>query len=615
MRRLSLFRFAWPWLAVVCWCWSASAAAQTVATRLALVVGNSAYADSPLRNPGSDARAMSELLGRAGFTVDLRTDTTRVDLLQAIQRFGQAIRDPQVQLAVFYYAGHGFQQDWRNYLVPVDARVRTGADVPRQTVEVGELIREMNQVSKSSMRQGRSFLVILDACRDDPFAGTYRPPAKGLIPFDAPVGSVLAYATAPGRVALDGNIGGNGLYTKHLLRELAVADASVEDAFKRVRLSVRLESQGRQVPWEMASLEDKVFLFPQQRSTLSENELQRRFDDELAAWNTVRQRGDVNALVEFIRNFPSGNTSELAQARLNRLLADEIRKAQAQTLPSADAREADRLAQRLRDQVIAQAPVPAPAPAPVPTPAPAPAPVARPVPTPAPVSPPPTLAPAPAAAPVPPPATVVAAASPTAAASLPMVEAPALALNVPATPFFSGQAEHWRDFRIGQRLTYRIVDGFSKAEKPLSLQVTAVDVAADRVEYNNGEYLSDLMGNTLANPRGAMSTPRQFYPAEFVIGKRWQTEFRQARPSGMVYTFRYTVRVVRKETVSVPAGRFEAWRIEAEGFNVGLGAHIKRTLWVVPGMPGDVAAETFVRLRTGAIEQYDRQELVALQGG
>ena len=588
--------------------------AQGAGDRLALVVGNSAYSDSPLRNPGNDATAMGQLLGRAGFQVELRTDTSRLDLLQAIQRFGQDIRDPRVRLAVFYYAGHGFQQDWKNHLVPVDARVRSSADVARQTVEVGELVRRMNQAQAQDAR--RTFLVILDACRDDPFAGGFRPAAQGLVPFDAPVGSVLAYATAPGRVALDGDGGGNGLYTKHLLRELAVPDASIEDAFKRVRLSVRMESRGRQVPWEMASLEDPVYLFQQRRAGASEADLQRRFEAELAAWTRAQQAPDVTALVEFIRQYPSGNASELAQARLNRLLAEEIRKAaEGPRVVVADAR-ADARAEALAEQLRAQGQAAAPK---GPPPAAAVAPVASAAssaatgPTTAPVT---ASAVSAASAPVPA-GSGAAAGSPGAAdaAGAVVAIAPIGSPSLPATPFFSGQAPHERRYELGQRIEFRVIDLMSRSERTLTQRVTALDRAADRVVFNDGETVSDLMGNTLANARGLLSTPRQFYPAELVLGRRWVTEFRQARPSGMTYTFRYRVRVAARETVVVPAGRFDTWRIEAEGFNVGLSAYIRRTLWVVPGLPGDVAAETYVRLRNGVVEQNDRQELVAVHAG
>ena len=570
---------AWAWAG---WAWqllavgllgvgAAQAQAQAAPARLALVIGNGAYADSPLPNPPRDARAMADLLRRADFEVELLVDASRARMLQALQSFGQRLRAAPIDLAVFYYAGHGFQLDWRNHLLPVDARVRSAADVAAQAVDVGELIR---QFEAADAAKGRSQLVILDACRDDPFGGRFRPPAPGLLPFDAPPDSLLAYATAPGRVAMDGVEGGNGLYTQHLLRELAVPDTSVEDALKRVRLAVRVESRGRQVPWEMASLERSVYLFAAPRAPLSEREMQRRFDDELQAWSRVRASTSPAALTEFLRAYPSGNASELAQARLNRLLAQELHRA-AQS-PS-----------------IAGPPAPAAAPAPATSEA----------------LPPSSGAPRPVAP---------GAAAPSVPGAASRVESGAPAPAVPPapvlspTPGFSGQAEHWRDFRVGQRLEFRVIDGYTRSEKPLVWRVTRVDAASDRVEINDGEILSDLMGNTLANPRGAMSTPRQFYPAEFSLGKRWKTEFRQARPSGQVYTFRYQLRVAARESVSVPAGRFDAWRIEAEGYNVGLGAYIRRTLWVASGVPGDVASETFVRLRNGVVEQNDRQELVAV---
>src|SRR6185369_5772738 len=164
------------------------------------------YPNAALLNPRNDARAIADLLRQAGFAVDQRLDTSQSQLREAVTHFGESIKDPQVKFGLFYYAGHGLQLDWRNYLVPVSAKIASLEDVKQQTVDVSELLAYMDQA------KGRNFLVILDACRDDPFAGSYRPPAKGLSQFDAPVGSLLAYATAPGSVALDGE-GANGLYT------------------------------------------------------------------------------------------------------------------------------------------------------------------------------------------------------------------------------------------------------------------------------------------------------------------------------------------------------------------------------------------------------------------
>lgn len=567
-------------LFILCALWFAAAApchAQAAAAeRVALVIGNAAYGDRPLANPANDARAVGDLLRRAGFQVDQRTDANRADMLRALAQFGQAVRSPGVRFAVFYYAGHGFQQDWRNFLVPVDARVRQAADVQRQTVEVGELLRQLAEA------KGRNFLVVLDACRDDPFAGAYRPAAQGLSPFDAPVGSLLAFATAPGRVALDGQSGGNGLYTKHLVRELSSPDSSLEDAFKRVRLNVRIESRGRQIPWEMAALEEDLYLFPRQRSALSDRELEARFEAELSAWNKVRETNTIPGLVEFIRSYPSGNTSELAQARLNRLLAEEQQKEEAARRDRTSQQAAQQLAERLAAQAPAAAPAPPVAPPPV---------AARPT------APTPRL-------PVPTPAPTVD------ATGLPPLSATELAA-LAAVPPLKLDNEHRRDYGVGDRIEFQVIDLYTRQSKAQTLEVTAVDLAGDRVEFNGGDQVSDFMGNIVSNARGAMSTPRQFYPAELEVGRRWRTEFRQDRRSGATYYFRYKVKVAARERVTVPAGSFDAFRIEAEGFNVGLNAYIKRTIWVAPGVNADIAHETFVRLRNGQVEQNDRQELVA----
>jgi CRISPR/Cas system CMR subunit Cmr4 (Cas7 group RAMP superfamily) len=118
------------------------------------------------------------------------------------------------------------------------------------------------------------------------------------------------------------------------------------------------------------------------------------------------------------------------------------------------------------------------------------------------------------------------------------------------------------------------------------------------------------MGNITRNLRGNLDQPRQFYPAELYIGKRWKTQFKQTRPSGTVYTFKYDLRVVAKETVTVPAGRFETYKIEARGFNMELGYSLQRNIWVAPGINADIVLETLVRTNRNRIEQDDRQELV-----
>ncbi|MCL4725518.1 MAG: caspase family protein, partial [Rhodocyclaceae bacterium] len=241
-------------------------AAQGDPARLALVIGNSAYRQAPLVNPANDARAMSGLFGEAGFTVDARLDATRADMLAAIERFGAAIRRPEIRQVVFYYAGHGVQLEWRNYLLPVDAEVDSAAQVRQRCIDLNQLLGQFG-ASKD-----KTYIIILDACRNDPFGSAFRPEQKGLSQFDAPVGSLIAYATSPGNVASDGG-GKNGLYTENLVRELSRRETKLEDALKRVRLNVRLASRGAQIPWETTSLESDFFLFKSAQRKLSDAEL------------------------------------------------------------------------------------------------------------------------------------------------------------------------------------------------------------------------------------------------------------------------------------------------------------------------------------------------------
>ena len=512
-----------------------SAQAQTITDeRVALVVGNAAYKNAPLVNPTNDAKGMTQLLEQAGFKVSSQIDATQEQLHAAVAQFGTAIQSPKVKFALFYYAGHGVQLDWRNYLIPVSSHIQSAEDVRRESVDVSALLGYMQQA------KGKNFLIILDACRDDPFAGAYRAPAKGLSQFDAPAGSLLAFSTSPGNVASDGD-GSNGLYTGHLIREFSVRGAKLEDAFKRVRLNVRLESNGLQIPWESTSLEDDLYLFESDRKKLSDEEQDALLEREIAAWMQVKSSNDPNKLADFIRQYPSGAASELAQSRLNRSLTLRRDKASKTSL-----RDDPFLASFKR-------------------------------------------------------------ASWSIGASAPAIQ------SLPPTPYYKGFDEHRRQYAIGDQYEFSVIDGFSKAATPLKMHVTAVDLEQDRIEYNQGAYVSDSMGNILKNLLGSSETPRQFYPAELFLGKKWHTRFKQVRPNGLRYTFDYALKVVAKERISVPAGTFDAYKIEARGFNVDLRARLERNIWVSPGINADIVHETIVRLRDGNINQYERQELVRYQ--
>ena len=221
------------------------------APRIALIIGNSKYPDSPLTNPFNDANAMGKELKVLGFDTQVLLDSNLKDLGAAIQAYSARISKSKA-VGLFYYAGHGVQLAWRNYLVPVDANIDRVDDIPKRTFELNNMLQALNKA------QNPMNIIILDACRDNPFGKNLPTEQKGLSQFDAPNNSLLCYATAPGNVASDG-AGVNGLFTENLLREMRDPDAKIEDVFKRVRLKVRLASKGQQIPWESTSLEEDFY--------------------------------------------------------------------------------------------------------------------------------------------------------------------------------------------------------------------------------------------------------------------------------------------------------------------------------------------------------------------
>lgn len=223
------------------------------ARRVALVIGNSNYETAPLKNPVNDARDMSTALKNYGFDVIYKENVDQNEMKRAIREFGTQIRNAKV--ALFYYAGHGVQvntrNSTRNYLVPVDAKVSAEEEMEYEAVDAGFVLAQMES-AQSSVN-----IVILDACRNNPFARSFRSAANGLAQMDAPSGTLIAYATAPGSIASDNARGRNGLYTQELLKIMATPGLGVEEVFKRVRVSVRSLTRNKQTPWELSSLTDE----------------------------------------------------------------------------------------------------------------------------------------------------------------------------------------------------------------------------------------------------------------------------------------------------------------------------------------------------------------------
>lgn len=218
--------------------------------RWALVIGNSDYEFGRLRNAGNDAEDCAAALRELGFSAVLGTNWTKRQMEEGIRQFGANLRSGGVGL--FYFAGHGLQVAGRNFLIPIGARIEKEQDVEFEAVDAGRVLAELDAAGNGLN------IVILDACRNNPFARSFRSQGHGLASIDAPVGTLLAYATAPGSVASDGP-GRNGTYTGELLRAMRRPGMKVEDVLKEVRGNVRRKTNGKQVPWESSSLEGDFY--------------------------------------------------------------------------------------------------------------------------------------------------------------------------------------------------------------------------------------------------------------------------------------------------------------------------------------------------------------------
>ena len=241
--------------------------------RVALVIGNGNYQSfERLDNPVNDANGVAAALRDAGFEVILRVDASRDDMTGALQAFDASLR--QADVGLFFYAGHAAQVEWRNFMLPVAAALDVAKNpsgleqqVAQESVDLAEVLKRMGDATR------RLNIVILDACRDNPFTvqarelsrslsrSTGQTPIKvgtGLAQSFAPPRTFLAYSTAPGQVASDGT-GRNSPYSSALIKALAVPGLKLEDVFKQVRNSVATATQQEQIPWDNSSVFDDFY--------------------------------------------------------------------------------------------------------------------------------------------------------------------------------------------------------------------------------------------------------------------------------------------------------------------------------------------------------------------
>ena len=231
----------------------------SIRPRYALVIGNAGYQQGRLKNPRNDARGVSGALKRLNFDVTLVLDASHKRMRTSIEKFSDKLHSNTVGL--FYYSGHGVQHQGENYLIPIGA-MRSSIQDPKNlrydAVNVAFILDKMEKV-KSELN-----IVILDACRDNPYSHS-RSTRRGLALMPAPVGSFIAYATAPGRVARDG-LGNNSPFTKYLLDYMEQPNLTIDALFKRVIAGVKQDTQKEQVPWYNTSIDrDFYFVIDQSR--------------------------------------------------------------------------------------------------------------------------------------------------------------------------------------------------------------------------------------------------------------------------------------------------------------------------------------------------------------
>ncbi len=298
--------------------------------RLALVIGNANYRNAPLSNPVNDARLMEAVLKQAGFQVIKAENASLRETRRLVRDFGDRLKQ-RGGVGLFYFAGHGVQVKGENYLVSIDSDIRNEDEVAEDALNAQLVLEKMQSAGN------RVNLVILDACRNNPFAVRSRASTMGLATMSAPSGSMVAYSTSPGSVASDGN-GQNGLYTQHLAKVISNPGLPVEEVFKQVRTLVRRDSNNQQTPWENTALEGQFYFQPTQLAALTPalagaaaaapaSVLAARVEGsdatklELSLWETVKNSGSVEELRSYLARFPQGVFAQVARSRVASLQA------------------------------------------------------------------------------------------------------------------------------------------------------------------------------------------------------------------------------------------------------------------------------------------------------
>lgn len=287
--------------------------------RIALVIGNSAYKVGPLKNPVNDARLIATTLRSVGFKVIERTNVDQKAMKRALQKFGDLLEEAgKAGVGLFYYAGHGVQANGRNYLIPLGAEIQRESDLEIEALRANAVLSTMDYA------RNRLNFVIMDACRNNPYARSFRSASRGLARMEAPRGTLVAYATGPGDVAADGK-GDNSPYTEALVKAMQEPGVPVEQMFKRVRLMVEEETDSKQTPWEESSLTGDFYFIPLKKPiSAPEPELSPAqplvaAQKEMMFWQSIQNSENPANFEAYLKKYPDGEFTSLATNRIKEL--------------------------------------------------------------------------------------------------------------------------------------------------------------------------------------------------------------------------------------------------------------------------------------------------------
>lgn len=281
--------------------------------RLALVIGNSAYKNAPgLKNPANDAGDMAGALQRLGFEVLRGINLDYLGMRDIVRRFSEQL--PDADVALVFYAGHGLQVAGKNYLVPVDAQIETQADLDFGTIDVDLVLHGMEADTRTN-------IIFLDACRDNPLAvGLNRrlgarsaAAGRGLAPVDTGVGTLIAFSTQPGNIALDGD-GRNSPFTAALLKAIEVPGLTLSDVMIDVRNEVLRSTGRKQVPWDNSSLTGQFYFKPLPQGATAVRPSGENV--EVTFWNSIKNARNPQLFETYLRRYPSGAFSDIARINL-----------------------------------------------------------------------------------------------------------------------------------------------------------------------------------------------------------------------------------------------------------------------------------------------------------